>query len=119
MNVSVDTSDLLRLIAYLEHAIVRTPAERSAALEKVAARVESEARANAASFHTASTGELAASITRTGTPLFQTVSAPVRQAWFLEAGSPTTGAPRPWMSEPGESGALELLGLIGELGALW
>ena len=49
------------------------------------------------------TGELASEVsTDMGPGLTGRVYANVRQAWFLEVGSPNTGAPRPWLSEPAE-----------------
>ncbi len=119
MNVTVDTSELAALTALLTKAATRSPTETAAALAVIADQVEAEARSNAASFTTASTGELAGSITVTGSKLTQTIDAPVRQAFFLEAGSPNTGAPRPWLTGPLETGANALLAKVSELGDLW
>lgn len=114
-TVWADLGDLDRLNDMIDVAVTRTAKERSVALRRTADKVESEARANAEAFHIDSTGELAAAVRQTGTDLTRFIGAAPRQAWFLEVGSPDTGAPRPWLSGPADRGAQELLAELGEL----
>lgn len=120
-DVTVDTSELDELEAILQRAAERTTKERARALREAGEGVAREARANASSWFTkASTGELAASIetAQRGVSEYR-VFANVRQAFFLEYGSPNTGGPRPWLSEPAEKGAERLLTELGKAGDLW
>ena len=56
------------------------------------------------------TGALAAAVqvTRAGGGVVS-VGAAVREAWYLEVGSPNTGAPRPWLTGPAVRALDELL----------
>lgn len=118
-GITIDVSEIRELAHLLGAAADATFEEASEAVDEVAHQVHAEARANAASFHTASTGELAGSVdvqvTGTGARIFSNV----RQAYFLEYGSPKTGAPRPWLTEPAERGSTELLKRIAKAGDIW
>jgi len=89
-------------------------------LASVANRVFVDAVANAQA--TALTGELARSVqierTNRGSADAYMIGAPVRQAFFLEYGSPNTGAPRPWLSAPALKGQDELASHLDKV-RLW
>lgn len=119
MQISFDTSELADLAAVLERARSRSWKDRTQALKRTAETVRAEAKANAEAFNTDSTGELAENIEITGTPARKRIGAPVRQAHFLEYGSPTTGAPRAWLSGPARKGANELLAELARIGEPW
>lgn len=119
VTISADYSDLDDLVQLLTRATERPHRERAVALVETAVKVENEARTNAQAFHIDSTGELAAAITRAGTPVFQRIFANVRHAAFLEYGSPTTGPPRPWLTGPARRGADDLFERISRTGDLW
>lgn len=119
MNVIADTSDLDKLVALLQTAADRPAKDRGRVLAETAATVADEARGIVAGYTKASTGELRSSIYVRGTPLTQEVGTDVRQGHFLEAGSPTTGAARPWLTGPAERGIDGMLTKLGKLGDLW
>lgn len=116
---TVDLTEIKDLIGMLDRASKRPHAERARALDEVGGHVETEARGIVATFQTKSTGELEGAIYRRGTPVSQEIGADVKQAFFLETGSPTTGGPRPWLSGPAERGMVELLELVGKSGDIW
>lgn len=117
--ISVDTSDLDNLIDQLGAAINRTPKERAAALRRAGDATEAGARANVASYTAASTGELLSTITHHGTDLQRQVGSTVKQAALLEYGTPTTGAPRPWLTGPAESALDDLLSDLASAAEPW
>lgn len=119
ITITADYSDIKDLDALLKRASERPHKVRAQELDRVGAQVESEGRANAAAFHKDSTGELAAAVTRTGTPVFQRIYANVRQAFFQEYGSPNTGAPNPWLSGPAQKGADELFDELSKAAEPW
>lgn len=118
MNLHADFTDIRRLENEIARAANGALSGAADALDRIVPRVAEEARANAASFPHG-TGELARSVEYDTSGLTRRVHAPVRQAFFLEYGSPNTGAPRPWLTGPAESGQNELVRLIGEAGAPW
>lgn len=118
MDVGIDVSELGDLAGMLSRAATRTHAERAAALDKVAHQVQSEATA-IASTYTKGTGALASSIEVGGTPVSRRIFADLREAYFLEFGSPNTGPPRPWLTGPAEKGARELFDELGKMGQIW
>lgn len=117
--ISVDTSDLDNLVGLLEAAIERTPKERAAALLRAGNATEAGARANVATYTKASTGELASTIEHTGTPLSRQVGSTVKQAALLEYGTPTTGAPRPWLTGPADAALDEMLNDLAKAAEPW
>lgn len=119
MQISFDTSDLEHLTELLETARERSWKERTAALKRIAKQVREEATENARAYRKASTGELVANIEQDGTPARQWIGAPVRQAFFLEYGSPNTGGPDPWLSGPARKGANQLFAEMARIGDLW
>jgi hypothetical protein len=112
VTVSVDMSEINQLIDTLDRASKRPAKERARALDRRANNVAEKARATVATYDKKSTGELGSTIDVTGTDLAKVIGSPVKQGWFLEAGTPTTGAPRPWLSRPAEE---ELDGLLDDL----
>jgi hypothetical protein len=54
-----------------------------------------------------------------GTAARKWIGAPVRQGFFLEYGSPTTGGPRPWLTGPAREGANQLLDELARIGEIW
>lgn len=118
MDVGIDVSDLADLARMLERAAARPHAERAAVLDRVAREVQAEATAIAATY-TKGTGRLVESIELSGTPVSRRIFADVREAFFLEFGSPNTGAPRPWLTGPAERGAKELFDELGKIGQIW
>lgn len=119
MQISFDTSDLDNLDELLATARERSWKDRTAALKRIAGQVRSEATENARGFQTKSTGELVAHIEQDGTPARQWIGADVRQAFFLEYGSPTTGPPRAWLSGPARKGANQLFAEMARIGDIW
>lgn len=118
-GIVIDTSELDELAALLRRAADAAPDKADEALGKVVLTVHGAAVRNAAGFNTASTGELAAAVDYDRSGNSRRVFADVRQAYFLEYGSPKTGAPRPWLSGPAERGSLALLRAMAEVGELW
>ncbi len=119
MRISADLSQIADLDRVLTAARERPHKVRAQALDRVANRVADEARGIVGGYTTASTGELAGAIYVRGTPVSKFIGADVRQAFFLEYGSPTTGGPRPWLSGPAQKGADELLAELAEAGEIW
>lgn len=117
-DISLDTSGLDDLNALLQAAIEKTPRERAKALDATARTVAARASATAGSY-TKGTGDLANSVTVSGSDLTKLVGADLREAWFLEVGSPSTGAPRPWLTGPAMDEVAKLLTKLGEVGELW
>jgi len=117
--ITVDTSDLDELVELLGAAIERTPKERATALRKAGNTTEAGARANVAGYTKASTGELAGAITHVGTDLTRTIGADVKQAALLEYGTPTTGAPRRWLTGPAEAALDDLLADLAHAAEPW
>jgi len=110
-GIQVDMSDLElleRLLADAERAIA---VDAVRIVQRAANRVERESKQTASSYN--GTGELSRSIKQLGRsdPSGATVAvgAQVRQAFFLEYGSPNTGAPRPWLSGPAERAQEDIL----------
>lgn len=118
MDITWDASELDDLAGILQRARDRPPAERAQALDRAANRVRGEAIANAQSY-THGTGALASSIETNGTATYRRVFSDVREAFFLEAGSPSTGAPRAWLTGPAQRGADDLLVELGKIGDIW
>lgn len=106
MSAYVDVTELSRLAKDLSESAVRLDSEMGLVLDRVAAGVMSDAVSNASSF--GGTGELAAAVkmSKSGNKSSSSrrVGAAVRQAFFLEFGSPKTGAPRPWLTAPAAKG---------------
>lgn len=119
MDISFDASAIADLNGVLEKARQRSHKDRTKILARIAGEVRDDARDNALAFNTDSTGELAAAVDTEGTAARKRVFANVRQGYFLEYGSPTTGAPRPWLSDPARKGANKLLAEISEVGDIW
>jgi len=118
-DVTIDTSELDKLNALLQRAADRTAKERKRALDKAAKATFDEAHANASSFTKASTGELAESLQVDGTDLTRRVGSSVRQAFFLEFGSPNTGGPNPWLTEPAERASKSMLDELSDAAKPW
>lgn len=112
VNVSFDTSELENLNRLLAAAAARVDKERASALARAADKVRSQAETTARGY-TKGTGALADSITVTGTPLTKIVGSTLREGFFLEFGSPNTGGPRPWLTQPART---EMTRLLEELG---
>jgi len=117
-DVTIDTSELDKLNAMLQRAADRTAKERKRALDKAEQTTLTEARATAGSYPNG-TGALAASLESGGTDLTRTVGSAVREAWFLEVGTPKTGAPRPWLTGPAEAAVGDMLTELAKAAAPW
>jgi len=115
-GITIDVSEIKQLEKLFGTAAKASSVGAEKALRDVTVKVAGEAVANALSFHTASTGELAAAVEHQVSGTGARVFADVRQAFFLEYGSPTTGGPRPWLTEPAERGSTELLTRLSKLG---
>lgn len=118
MQISFD-SDLDELQQLLAAARSRPYKVRVSALNTAAERVKSEAKAIVATYDTDSTGELESVIDIDGTPASRRIFADVRQGFFLEYGSPTTGGPRPWLTGPARLAANDLLNDLAAGADLW
>lgn len=118
MDIVFD-SDLDELAKLLEAARNRPYKVRVQALDRAAERVKSRAIATAQSYNTDSTGELASVIDIDGTPASRRIYANVRQAAFLEYGTPTTGAPRPWLTDPARDEVNALLMELADGADIW
>lgn len=118
VSVTFDTSELDNLNGLLGEAITRVDKERASALSHHAELVASTARATVRGY-TKGTGVLAEDISVTGTPLTRVVGSPLREAFFLEFGSPNTGAPRPWLTGPARVEMTELLKELGHAAEPW
>jgi hypothetical protein len=106
---SVDVSQIAILTNLLALAAEKPKAQVTRLHREIGAQVASEARANASSWFTKdSTGETAGSITVSAGADRALISAGTRGAHFNEYGSPNTGGPRPFMSQPAEEGARRL-----------
>lgn len=114
-NISFDTSEIDNLNELLTNAASRVDKERVSALARTADTVRSQAAATARGYTKAGTGALADSVTVSGTPLTKVVGSPLREAFFLEFGSPTTGGPRPWLTAPARTEITKLLHELGDM----
>jgi hypothetical protein len=117
-RISFDTSELDGLNEMLSAAAGRVAKERAVALERTATAIRTEAVQTARGYPHA-TGALAESIDVTGTPLTKIVGSPLREAFFLEYGSPNTGGPRPWLTGPARVGMTKLLVELGHVAEPW
>lgn len=111
-NISFDTSELDDLNDMLGRAAAKVDTTRARGLERTANSVRDQAAATARSYPHAS-GALANDVSVSGTPLTKRVGSNLREAFFLEFGSPTTGGPRPWLTGPART---EITRLLEELG---
>ena len=111
--ITFDTSDLDNLNDMLTRAAAKVDTTRARGLEHTARSVRDQAAATARSYPHA-TGELADSVEIRGTPLTKVVGSTKRQGFFLEFGSPTTGGPRPWLTQPARLGMTALLEELGK-----
>ena len=118
-TITVDDSEIKALTRMLRKAGEGCADDADDALDRVVKDVYAEARTNAAGFRTASTGELLGALDYDRSGFTRRVYADVRQAFFLEYGSPTTGAPRPWLSGPAERGSARLAVELAKVGAIW
>ena len=111
MSIHVDTVELAKLSSLLAHAGVEATVKTEAALEVEAQTALAEARSTAAGY--GGTGELAGDVGMDRGILTRRIVADVRQGHFLEAGTPTTGAPRDWATGPTERAQDRLLTEMG------
>lgn len=119
-GLQIDLSDIDRLEGLIAHAANTAPKDSAQALEKRTREAFTEAKANAGSFHKASTGELASVVEmEVIRGEHGIIRAPVRQGFFLEYGSPKTGAPRPWLTGPARDAAERLVRDMGDAGSVW
>jgi len=114
----LDTSDLDRLRYLLDRAGDRIDNKAADEVRDVTSRIAAEARSTAAGYPHG-TGALAAAVDYEVSGLESRVFANVREAFYLEYGSPNTGAPRPWLTEPTERGMRDLEDKLGKAGAPW
>lgn len=117
-RATIDVSDIVYLASLLERAADLAPEEAENLLDQVVPRVAAEARATAASYPHA-TGETAGSIGYDTFGDTRRVWAASRAAWFLEYGSPNTGAPRAFLSGPAEEASRYILEHMAEVGDIW
>ena len=116
MSVTVDTSEIRQLIAQLRRAADKPIKERTRMLREVGAQVEAEARQNLAGHRDTGATEASLRTQMIGVTRVR-IHSDTRGAFFLEYGSPNTGAPIPWLSEParrGEEWLLEELGKVAD-----
>jgi hypothetical protein len=99
--ITIDASEIRVLEHKLGQAAADMHREAGNEVQKTARQVAAEARGIAGGYPHG-TGALAAAVRVTGSGLNATVGADVREAFYLEVGSPNTGAPRPWLSGPAE-----------------
>ena len=112
-HITFDTSELDDLNNMLSRAAAKVVGVRGAGLARTAEAVKSQAAQTARNYPHA-TGALADSQTVSGTQLTKRVGSTLREAFFLEFGSPTTGGPRPWLTGPGRTEITKLLEELGE-----
>jgi hypothetical protein len=118
-GVTLDTSDLERLGALLDAAARSAPVASDALLDVHGLRVLADATANAGSYTKASTGELRGAMFYERHQGVRRIGSNVRQAFFLEYGSPKTGAPDPWLSGPAERETEQMLASMAQVGGVW
>jgi hypothetical protein len=111
-EITFDTSELDDLNAMLTRAAAKVDKTRAAGLMRTAQSVRDQAAATASSYPHA-TGALADDLSISGTPLTKRVGSTLRESFFLEFGSPTTGGPRPYLTGPART---EITRLLEELG---
>lgn len=108
MSLTVDTSEIDALAALLAGAAPRMETDTTRVMDQVASSVVAAAKASVP----VASGELRDSVQveRQGGKGYRVryIHAEPRQGYFLEYGSPTTGAPRPWLSGPAQRGAMVL-----------
>lgn len=112
MDVTFDTSELDDLNKMLTAAAAKVEKTRASGLARAAESVRDQAASTVRSYPH-STGALANDLHVSGTPLTKTVGSTLREAFFLEFGSPTTGGPRPFLTGPART---EITRLLVELG---
>lgn len=117
-SIRVDARAFDDIAGLVGVAIERAPKERARELLKTANMVRDEAAATAGSYPNG-TGALAGAVRVGGSDLTRTVGADLREAFFLEFGSPSTGGPRPWLTKPAHERTNDLLDRLGAVGALW
>lgn len=117
--VTVDVSEIDFLATLFEAAAVKAPIKAHAALDVVVPRVHAEAVGNAAAFNTASTGELSRNTHYDTSGSLRRIYSTVKQGALLEYGTPTTGAPRKWLTGPAEKGSTALLVLLASKADPW
>jgi hypothetical protein len=117
-RLHADFTALRELETFIEQAERRAAMVPPMVLGSAAQGVFIDAVSNAASM--ADTGELSRSvqIERLTDGAYR-VGAGVRQAFFLEYGSPNTGAPRPWLSAPAMTAQQRVLSEVSKAAALW
>lgn len=118
VQVTADTSDIDELNKVLSEAAARVDKERAVALTRTAHKVRDIAVATVRGY-TKGTGALADNVVIGGTPLTRTVGSELREAAFLEFGSPNTGGPRPWLTQPAHLGMTALLNELGAAAEPW
>ena len=116
--IHFDATALTRLAKILDTAGAAVAAGSAAALNERAQRVASEARSTAAGYPKG-TGALAADVNVSVSGNEAHIFTGQREGYFLEVGSPNTGAPRPWLSGPAEVSAADLGEALRTLGVLW
>lgn len=115
-NVQYDSSELDNLNVLLAAAAARVDRVRARGLATAAQNVRAAGEATARAYPKG-TGALADNVTVSGTALTQVVGSDLREASFLEFGSPNTGAPRPWLTAPAHAEMTQLLKDLGEAGS--
>ena len=113
-DITIDVTEIRRLASLLDRAADTAPEDARDELQDVAQQVLTDGISNAQGM--ALTGELASSVRLSMEGDSARIYSNVRQAFFLEYGSPNTGGPRPWLSEPAERGSTELLKRMSKIG---
>lgn len=117
-SLHADFRALRELEQFLDQAERRAQTVPPLRLAAAAQGVYLDAMSNASAM--ADTGELARSVQmeRLNDGAYR-IGADVRQAFFLEYGSPNTGAPRPWLSSPARSAQMQVLSDMSKAATLW
>jgi hypothetical protein len=113
MSVEWDASELDDLGELFSTTVARVSRERATRLASHAEAIRSQAATEAAGYRHA-TGALAEDLRVTGGDVTKRVGSSLREAFFLEFGSPTTGSPRPYLTGPARKEVDALLRELGE-----
>lgn len=118
-DITFDTTEIDGLADLLATARERPHKERADDLTQTADSIATKSRAIVATYQKDSTGLLGESIQVEGTPVHKRIFADVREAFFLETGSPNTGGPRDWLTGPAQEGIDEMFERLSRAGQIW
>lgn len=117
-RATIDTSEIDELAGLLSDAARNAPEGAKDLLDIEVPRVYEEAQRTVRSYPNA-TGETADSMGFDTSGDNRRIWGNTKQAALLEYGTPTTGAPRPWLTGPAERASRRILTAMADVGRIW